>query len=57
MIFGSILERFLERFWSGFGEVFKHNFDIFVRQLCISCWKGFGKEFGSTVDSFLNDFG
>ena len=29
MIFGSILERLLERFWKDFGEVFGDNFDTF----------------------------
>ena len=51
-VFGEVLERFLERFWRGFGEVFRDNFDIFVILLCISCWKGFGKGFGRNLNSF-----
>ena len=52
-----ILERFLERFWKCFGEVFWYNFDTFFILLSISCWKGFGKGFGSNSDRFWNDFG
>ena len=60
MIFGLIFERLLDRCWRGFGEIFRHNFDIFLILLCISCRKGFGKGFGSNFnrvgvnfDSFL----
>ena len=56
MIFGLILDRFLERFWKDFGEVLKDNFDIFVILLCISCCKGFGKGFGRNLDRFGNDW-
>ena len=52
MIFGSIFKRFLDRFWRGFGEMFRDNVEIFLILLCIPCWKGFGKGFGSNLDRF-----
>ena len=57
MIFGSVLERFLERFWRGFGEVFGAKLHTFFMLACIPCWKWFLERFISDLDRFGNDFG
>ena len=57
MIFGSLLERFLERFWRGFGEVFGAKLHTFFMLACIPWGKWSYKRFVSNLDRVGNDFG
>ena len=56
MIFESVLERFLELFWRGFGEVFGAKLDTFFMLACIPCWNWFLERIIINLDSFGTDF-
>ena len=63
MIFELILDRFLERLWKGFGEVFGAKLHTFFMLACMPCWKWFLdrfisnlNKFGKDFEQFLNDF-
>ena len=43
------MERFLDRFWRGFGEVFGYVFERFLDRF----WNGFWIGFGEVLERFL----
>ena len=57
MIFESLLERFLDGFWRGFGEVFGAKLHTFFMLACIPCWTWFLERFIRDLDRFGDDFG